>query len=111
MTTNEHTRAKDRARTALATVTVGAALVLAACGTTQALSGTSESGQRSVIRDLDNPFDNPSWTGMHASDGVVSDGARNLVIRDPDNPYWSNPDAMRALLSDPSADPDLRGPR
>jgi hypothetical protein len=107
MTTNEHTRAKDRARTALATVAVGAALVLAACGTTQALSGTSESGQRSVIRDPDNPY----WTGMHASDGVVSDGARTVVIRDPDNPYWSNPDAMRALLSDPSADPDLRGPR
>ena len=111
MTTNEHTRAKDRARTALANLAVGAALVLAACGTTQALSGTSERGQGSVIPDPDNPFDNPSWTGMHASDGVVSDGARNLVIRDPDNPYWSNPDATRALLSDPSADPDLRGPR
>jgi hypothetical protein len=107
MTTNEHTRAKDRARTALANLAIGAALVLAACGTTQALSGTSESGQRSVIRDPGNPY----WTGSHLSDGVVSSGARTPVIRDPDNPYWRNPDTMPALISDSAADPLPNGDR
>jgi hypothetical protein len=107
MTTNKHTRAKDRARTALANLAVGAALVLAACGTTQPLSGASGSGQRSIVRDPDNPY----WTGSHASDGVVSGGARTPVIRDPDNPYWRNPDAMPALISDSAADPLPNGDR
>jgi hypothetical protein len=107
MTRNEHTRAKDRARKALANVAIGAALVLAACGTTQALSGTSGSGQRSIVRDPDNLY----WTGSHASDGVVSSGARTPVIRDPDNPYWRNPDAMPALISDSAADPLPNGDR
>jgi len=108
MMTSQNMTARERARTALATVAVGAALLLAACGTTQALSGTSASGQASVIRDPDNPY----WTGIHTSDGAVPGAKRTLVIRDPDNPYWSNPDAMPATpVSDPSAERLLRGLR
>ena len=81
--------------------------MLAACGTTQALSGPSESGPKSVIVDPDNPY----WTGNHASGGVASGGARTPVVQDADNPYWSNPYTMPVPVSDPATDRLLRGPR
>jgi hypothetical protein len=88
-------------------VAIGAGLLLAACGTTNALSGstTSETGRAAVVRDPDNA----SWTGFQASDGL-SGGTHATVIRDSDNPYWTG-NATHAVVSDPAADPRLRGPR
>jgi hypothetical protein len=92
----------------LASFALGAGLVLAACGTTQALTGTNatnETGRTSVVRDPDNA----SWTGSQTSEG--SGTTRQSVIRDFDNPYWTGAAARGAVLIDPAGDPQLRGPR
>ncbi len=118
MTRNGHTKARQGAGRVLANLALGAGLVLAACGTTQALSATNatnatnEKGHTSVVRDPDNTH----WSGNLASDGLVSGGSHTSVIHDPDNPYWTGADAMRARVTDPAADPRLdvlprRGPR
>ena len=107
MTGNEHTKAKQGAGRILANLALGAGLVLAACGTTQALSATNETGQTSIVRDPDNAY----WTGNRASDGLVPGGTHTSLVRDPENPYWTGADATRAVVSDPAADPSLRGPR
>ncbi|MGH2492825.1 MAG: hypothetical protein ACRDF9_15120 [Candidatus Limnocylindria bacterium] len=86
---------------------MGASLVLAACGTSQALSGTADTAQGSVLRDPDNPY----WTGASRSALVVDGGGRSSVIRDPDNPYWTGAGAKAAEVSEPAADPRARGPR
>ena len=107
MTRNEHTKARQGAGRILANLALGAGLVLAACGTTQALSATNETGNTSVVRDPDNA----QWSGNAASDGLVSGGSHMSVVRDPENPYWTGADATRAIVIDPAADPSLRGPR
>ena len=110
MTRNEHTKARDGAGHVLASLALGAGLLLAACGTTQAQSATNatnEGGNTSVVRDPDNTY----WTGNRASEGVVSGGRQISEIRDPENPYWTGADATRAVVIDPAADPLLRGPR
>ena len=110
MTRNEHTKARQGAGRILASLALGAGLVLAACGTTQSLSATkatNESGNSSVVRDPDNAH----WSGNAASDGLVSGGSHMSVIRDPENPFWTGADATRAVVIDPAADPLLRGPR
>ncbi len=110
MTRNTHTTATQGASRVLASLALGAGLVLAACGTTQALSATNttnEAGHTSVVRDPDNA----QWTGSRASDALVSGGTRGSVIRDSDNPYWTGANATGAVMSDPAADPRLRGPR
>jgi hypothetical protein len=110
VTRNKHTKAGVGTSRVLTSLALGAGIVLAACGTTQAMSGTNatnDTGRTSLVRDPDNA----SWTGIHPSDGLVSGSARTSVIRDADNPYWTGADATRALVSDPAADPRLRGPR
>ena len=110
MTRHEHTKAKQGAGRVLANLALGAGLVLAACGTTQALSATNatnETGNTSVVRDPDNAH----WSGNAASDGVVPGGSPTSLVRDPENPYWTGADATRAVVIDPAADPQLRGPR
>ena len=109
MTRDEHTKAKQGVGRVLANLALGAGLVLAACGTTQALSATNatnESGYTSIVRDPDNPY----WTGSRASDGPVSGGTRTSVIHDPDNPYWIGA-VTWAPVNDPAVDPQRRGPR
>jgi hypothetical protein len=106
MTRNKHTKAKDRAQTRLANLAIGMSLLLAACGTSQALSGMSESRQSSVLRDPDNPY----WGGASSSVPVVGRGNGSSVIRDPDNPFWTG-SVSTEPVSDSAADPKARGPR
>jgi hypothetical protein len=108
VTRNEHTNTGAGHRRVMAGVAIGAALLLGACGTANALSRstTSETGRAAVVRDPDNA----SWTGFQASDGLTG-STHASVIRDSDNPYWTGADATRIAVSDPAADPRLRGPR
>jgi hypothetical protein len=102
VTKGKHTDTTARSFAALA---LGAAL-LAACGTSQALSEASQAGRNAVVRDPDNP----NWSG--AATTVVTDaGERSMVVRDPDNPYWTGASADSGTMTYPAADPATRGPR
>jgi hypothetical protein len=92
MTSNKHTEARGGAGRVLANLALGAGLVLAACGTTQApaaTNATNETGNTPVVRDPDNAH----WSGNAASDGTVSGGSHTSLVRDPENPYWTGRDA------------------
>ena len=81
---------QERARTAngivgkLGIVALGASFVLAACGTSEALTSTVQtSGDRqSVLADPDNPY----WSRNTA---MIETSSQRSMLRDPENPHWS----------------------
>ena len=96
----EHTT-RDGLRKTLATLAIGA-MVLTACGTSQALSGIGQSDQSdqsdqrtSVVRDPSNPYWSDS--AAYASDAW----SEQSVIRDPDNPYWQMSSEPAATYAEP----------
>ena len=91
MATNERSKTTNGAFRKLGILAVGASLALAACGTSDALSGTVQTAgdRQSVLRDPDNPY----WSRNTAT---VETGGHQSVLRDPDNPYWSGNTATSA---------------
>jgi hypothetical protein len=91
MATNERSKTTNGALRKLGILAFGASLALAACGTSDVLSGTVQttSDRQSVLRDPDNPY----WSRNTAG---VETGGHQSVLRDPDNPYWSDNTATPA---------------
>jgi hypothetical protein len=91
MATNERSKTTNAALRKLGILAVGASLGLAACGTSETLSGTVQTaGERqSVLRDPDNPY----WSRNTAT---IEIGGHQSVLRDPDNPYWARNTATPA---------------
>ena len=91
--------------TRLATLALGATL-LAACGSTsEALSGTTDSGRHAAV--IHDP-DNAAWVGSSAQATKAAIGGQS-VIHDPENPYWGLSNTAAATC-DAALDP-VRGPK
>ncbi len=75
----------------LGIIAVGASLTLAACGTSEVLSGAVQttSDRQSVLTDPDNPY----WSRNTA---VFETSEQRSMLKDPDNPYWSHTTATAA---------------
>jgi len=103
MVTQERTTTTNVVLRKLAILALGASLTLAACGTSEVLSGTAQiAGERlSVLRDPANPH----WSGNTA---VFETSAHQSVLRDPENPYWSGNTATPA--ANEAIDQRRRGP-
>jgi hypothetical protein len=82
----------------LARLALGAGLVLAACGTTQALSATSISNdasgsaftQQAIALDEQNEAQRLAEQGRSADLGIGSTFSSANVIRDPENSAWAS---------------------
>jgi hypothetical protein len=84
MATHERPDTTNGVLRKLGILALGASLTLAACGASEALSGTAQTvgDRQSVLRDPDNPY----WSGNTATVGTSE---HRSVLRDPDNPYWT----------------------
>ncbi|MGH2471069.1 MAG: hypothetical protein ACRDG6_01500 [Candidatus Limnocylindria bacterium] len=91
MATHERTRTRNGIVRKLGILAVGASLTLAACGTSEALSGAVQttSDRQSVLTDPDNPY----WSRNTA---VLETSEQRSILKDPDNPYWSHTTATAA---------------
>lgn len=84
MATQERPKTTNGIVRKLGIIAIGASLTLAACGTSEALSGTVQttSDRQSVLSDPDNPYWSRNTAVFEASEQLSTLG-------DPDNPYWS----------------------